>query len=114
MSKEYAIMITSDTMGDGDAELGVKLMSNYLIALSEGDKLPNYVLLMNRGVFLVKDDAKTVASLQTLIEKGTRVLACGTCLDYYHLKDTFAAGEISNIYSIRDIIADADKVITLG
>lgn len=114
MSKNDAILITSDSLGDGEAELGVKLMSNYLIALSEGDHLPSHVLLMNRGVFLAVEEAKTVGTLRILVEKGVRILACGTCLDYYNLKDTLAVGEVGNIYMARDVMAGADKVITLG
>lgn len=114
MEKKYVVLITSRTVGDGEQELGEKLMSNYLIALSEGEVLPSHVLLINTGVQLAKLAEKTVATLQDLIDKGVVVLACGTCLDYYEMKDQLAVGQISNIYNFRDIMANASNVITLG
>ncbi|OEF95930.1 sulfurtransferase-like selenium metabolism protein YedF [Desulfuribacillus alkaliarsenatis] len=114
MQKNYVVLITSKTLGDGAVELGEKLMSNYLIALSEGEVLPSHILLINTGVELVKQGEKTVNSIKMLADNGVTVLTCGTCLDYYQLKEQLAVGQVSNIYSFRDIMADADNVITLG
>ena len=114
VEKQYMVLITSTTIGDGAAELGEKLMSNYLIALSEGENLPKYVFLINSGVQLAKVGNKTVDTLKTLADKGVTILACGTCLDYYQIKDHLAIGQVSNIYTLRDIMADSDNVITLG
>lgn len=114
MEKSYVLLVTSKTIGDGAQELGEKLMSNYFIALSEGEVLPSHILLINTGVQLAKETEKTVSTLKDLADKGIVVLACGTCLDYYEMKEQLAVGQVGNIYSFRDIMADASNVITLG
>ena len=38
-------------------------------------------------------------------------MTCGTCLDYYHLKEKLAVGTVSNMYSIVETIAKAGRVI---
>ena len=52
-------------------------------------------------------------ALKALEEKGTEVLVCGTCLDFYGLKDSLKVGEISNMYDILGRMQEVSKVITL-
>ena len=51
--------------------------------------------------------------MNKLAERGTEVLVCGTCLDFYGVKDKLAAGEVSNMYDILGRMQEAAKVITL-
>jgi len=51
--------------------------------------------------------------LCALDERGTEILACGTCLGYYELKDQLAVGEISNMYTIAETMLGAGKVVKL-
>ena len=51
--------------------------------------------------------------MRALAEKGTEVLVCGTCLDFYGCKDQLAVGEVSNMYDILGRMQEAAKVITL-
>lgn len=114
--KNYAILLTGDSIGKDAKELGEKLMASYLYTLAEAEneELPTHLLFVNTGVNLVKKGAPTVQSLEVLQDKGVKLLACGTCVDYFNLRDAMAIGEISNMYVIRDLMAKADKVITLG
>ena len=48
-----------------------------------------------------------------MIEKGTKVLVCGTCLNYYEIKDELKVGQISNMYDILGAMQEVSKVITL-
>ena len=54
-----------------------------------------------------------VESVQKLIDQGTEVLVCGTCLDFYGLKEQLRVGDVSNMYDILERMRDAAKVITL-
>ena len=38
-------------------------------------------------------------------------MTCGTCLDYYGLKDKLAVGSVTNMYSIVETPAKATKII---
>jgi len=110
----YAVFIGKDVVGAGDRELGYNLMKMALYTLAQGDSVPAHVLFMNDGVKLpAGEEQQVIDSLMTLIEKGSIVLVCGTCLNYYGLADRLKAGTVSNMYDIMSAMQRADKVITL-
>ena len=110
----YAVFVGKDFVGAGDGELGYNLMKMALYTLSESDDVPASLLFMNAGVKLVAGgEQQVVDSVKALAEKGTEVLVCGTCLDFYGVKDQLAAGEVSNMYDILGRMQEAAKVITL-
>ena len=39
------------------------------------------------------------------------ILTCGTCLDFYGLKDKLAVGGVTNMYDIVERMEGADKII---
>ncbi|RDB62429.1 sulfurtransferase-like selenium metabolism protein YedF [Gordonibacter sp. 28C] len=110
----YAVFVGKDHVGEGDGELGYNLMKMALYTLSESDDVPASLLFMNSGVKLVAGGEQQVADhVSALAEKGTEVLVCGTCLDFYGCKDQLAVGEVSNMYDILGRMQEAAKVITL-
>ncbi|MGH4137495.1 sulfurtransferase-like selenium metabolism protein YedF [Clostridium sp.] len=112
-NKKFTLAITTDKLGLGDDELGNILMKSYLFALSEADTIPNDILFINGGVKLTTDSSLVLESLNKLLERGTNISVCGVCLDFYNLKDKLAIGEISNMYSIVQLMNNADKTIKL-
>jgi hypothetical protein len=52
--------------------------------------------------------------LEQLHAGGTAVLSCGTCLEYYKLKDKLAVGSISNMFDINNWLYGPHKVITIA
>ena len=85
-----------------------------IFTLSESENIPSYVLFMNGGVKLTTGvEPQIVENLNTLIEKGTQVLVCGTCLNFYDIKDDCQVGTVSNMYDILGAMQSVSKVITL-
>ena len=110
----YAVFIGKDVVGAGERELGYNLMKMALYTLAQGDSVPAYVLFMNDGVKLpAGEEQQVIDSLMTLIERGSIVLVCGTCLNYYGIADRLKVGTVSNMYDIMSAMQRADKVITL-
>lgn len=110
----YAVFVGKDHVGEGDGELGHNLMKMALYTLAESGDAPVSLLFMNSGVKLVAGgEPQVIESVNKLIEQGTEVLVCGTCLDFYDLKDQLDAGEVSNMYDILERMREAAKVITL-
>jgi len=108
------LLVPSELMGRGEhAELGQVLMRGFFHALSEMNPLPNTIIFFNSGVKLVVEGSPVVEDLQFLREQGVEVLACGTCLGYYNLKEKVAVGEVSNMYTIVETMLTAARVITL-
>ncbi len=86
------ILIQSEGLGRGDDELGALLMSNFLRLLAESPDKPATVAFWNAGVKLACEGSWALAHLKKLEERGVEMLACGTCLDFFELKDKLAVG----------------------
>lgn len=107
-----AVFVTASILGKGDDSLGELLIRNFFLTLSESDAVPEYILLINGGVHLAAEGSPVLDTLDILSEKGAQVMSCGTCLDFYKLKEKLKVGTVTNMYTIRDILVEA-KVITL-
>lgn len=112
-SKKFTLLISTDKLGLGDDKLGDILMKGYVFALSEADFIPNDILFINGGVKLTTEDSPVLDSLKKLVERGANILVCGVCLDFYNIKDKLSVGEISNMYTIVQLMNDADNTIKL-
>lgn len=107
------LVINSEFMGRGDDQLGHILVRSFFHTLGEVTPLPDTVIFFNSGVKLVVDGSPVLEDLQALSKNGVEVLACGTCLGHYELKQQIAVGVISNMYTIAETMLDAGKVINL-
>lgn len=109
-------LISSDTIGHHDPELGKRLMHNFFMKLLEADEKPSHILLMERGVQLLLPEFSAINVLKILEnEYSVEFLACVTCLDYYGIKDKIEVGQVSS--SMPEIIAtmhESDKVISIA
>ena len=106
------IAIGSDTMGKGEEELGRILIKAFIYSLSEQSPPPDAIMFFNKGALLTSQNANSLADLQRLKMLGTKILTCGTCLDYYKLPPP-AVGEIANMYEITSIMTAAANVISM-
>lgn len=111
--KTWGVFIGSQGIGEGDPEFSQTLMNMYLYTLSESDDIPKYILFMNQGVRIPTENEEATGHLKKLIEKGSQVLVCGACLNFYHLEDKLQAGQVSNMYSISEAMIELDKLISL-
>jgi len=107
------LLVASEAFGRGTEELGQLLMRSFLHTLSELSSRPERVILVNSGVKLVIEGSEVVDDLRVLEEQGTEILACGTCLGYYEIKDKVAVGQISNMYEIASTLLGAGKIVAL-
>lgn len=107
------VLIGTDRMGKGDDELGGKLIVNFVATLKEmGSELWQLVLL-NGGVKLAIEGSASLAAIQELEKDGTRVLVCGTCLNFFDILDQKRVGETTNMLDIVTAMQLAEKVITV-
>ena len=110
-SGPLVLTVPSQSMGRGDDELGQVLIRGFFHALGETDPRPDTIIFFNSGVKLVVEGSPVLEDLQTLCGQGVEILACGTCLGHYDLKDKVAAGEVSNMYTIAETLLRAGKVV---
>ncbi|MBU5308675.1 sulfurtransferase-like selenium metabolism protein YedF [Clostridioides mangenotii] len=107
------IFITKDKMGSGNDELGEVLIKGFVYTLTETKPYPKSILLVNGGIKLSTVNEDTVGNLKILEEAGVEVLSCGTCLDYYDLKDELKVGTVTNMYSIVESLKNSSNTITI-
>ncbi|GAB6182242.1 sulfurtransferase-like selenium metabolism protein YedF [Desulfotomaculum defluvii] len=105
-------LITSNTFGNGAEDLGETLMISFFNSLLEKNP-PRMIMLVNSGVRLAIQQSRVLEQFSKLVAKGTEVIACGTCLDYYKLKDQLAVGRTTNMLEILENMTGGDKVITI-
>lgn len=99
-SNEYIVVFDSDKLGEGDEDFSKKLIDSFLLALTEQDKYPEYVICYNKGVFLSAQRESAIEDLKKLEEAGVKILSCGLCLDNYGLKENLKVGKVTNMYEI--------------
>ena len=109
--KKTVVVISSDKMGEGEAELGNILMKGFVYALTQLETLPTTILLYNKGAYLSCECSPVLADLQTLCEAGVEIFTCGTCLNYYGLEEKLKVGSVANMYMIVETQAKADLII---
>ena len=105
------VAIGTAAMGVGSDELGKTLMKGFLYALSQQDELPATILFYNGGAHLTTEGSASLEDLKNMEAQGVEILTCGTCLDYYGLKEQLRVGSVTNMYAIVEKLANAGKVI---
>ena len=104
-------VLSSDKMGSGNDELGGALMKAFVYALSQQEILPDTILCYNGGVKLTCEGSESLEDLKGMAERGVEILSCGTCLNFYDLKEKLAVGEVTNMYVIVEKMSGADRVV---
>lgn len=105
------VVVDSDRMGSGNDALGKVLIKGFIFAVTQLDTLPKKMLFYNGGATLTVEGSDSLEDLKSLEAQGVEIMTCGTCLDYYEVKDKLAVGSVTNMYSIVEAMAEAGKII---
>ena len=100
-------------MGKGSEELGKILMKSFVYTLTEATPYPSTLVFFNSGVYLTCEGSEVLEDLRKLEAEGVEIISCGTCLDYYEIKDKLKVGEISNMYTIYEKLKNPTNTITI-
>jgi len=107
------VFITTDRLGTGDRRLGEILMKAFLNTLWEAEPRPERLMFINDGVRLTIEGSEVLDTLELLEKSGVRILSCGTCLEFYGVKDKLRVGQVTNMYDTVESLLRADKVIKI-
>lgn len=107
-------LITSNILGQGSPDLGQVLMKSLMVTLNEMTPPPLALLFLNTGVMSACEGSPVLEQLQSLSSKGTAVISCGTCLDYYKIKEKLLVGRVGNMMEINGYLIGNAKVITVA
>ncbi len=99
-------------MGDAPIELQQKLAGVFLNLLNQ-DAAPGVIAFYGEGVRLTCEGSPVLEQLQKLADKGTRLVICQTCLDFFGLRDHVRVGVIGGMGDIVAAMNSASKVISV-
>ena len=109
---DLLLILDSAGLGDGEPDLGEKLMTAFLSVLFELEKLPARIICMNSGVFLTTEGSPVLELLVKFEAEGCEILSCGTCLEYFGRSEALRIGKPT---TMRDTVASMlsfGKVLT--
>jgi tRNA 2-thiouridine synthesizing protein A len=103
-------LFESDFIGR-NRELGKILINGFLNAITSLPKRKSKIVLISNGVRLATAGSYVLDTLLELKQSGFEILICGTCLDFFKIRDKVQAGTISNALEIMGALTNASKVV---
>ncbi len=105
------LYLNSNTMGQGDDELGQKLLVTFLQKLADSDIPVDAIGCVNSGIELTTSGSRVIDSLKKLESRGAQIATCGTCLDFHNKRNEILIGQVGAMEQSVQMLAIADKVI---
>lgn len=100
-------------MGEGEPDLGEKLLESFLKMLFESGTMPDRMIFINSGVFLTTEGSRFADIIRQFESNGAEIQSCGTCLDYYKRSDKLIVGQPTNMKETVDAMLSYQRVITV-
>ena len=107
------VVINSETMGRGSDDLGRTLMAAFLRKLAASAVKPERVLFYNSAVKLLAEGSPVLDAIEHLESSGVDLVACGTCVEFFDLREKMRSGRIGSMDGIVTDLMKADKIITV-
>jgi selenium metabolism protein YedF len=107
------VMVTSSGMGQGEPDLGEKLLESFFRMLQENGTGPKKMIFINSGIFLTTEGSPLIDTITEFENDGVEILSCGTCLDYYERADKLLVGAVTTMRDTVSAMLQADKIIQI-
>jgi selenium metabolism protein YedF len=91
------LLLKSNMLGEGEPDLGEKLLKAWLEQLRESGLIPAKVICLNSGIFLTTEGSPVIDLLKKFEQKAAKIYSCGTCLNYYGRTEKLIIGEPTNM-----------------
>ncbi len=106
------LILSSDSLGEGEPDLGTKLLGSFLKTLFESGKVPEKIICLNSGIFLTTEGSTVVDQLQQFAEAGSEILSCGTCLNYFNRADKLIIGQPTDMKATVDAMLHYRRILS--
>lgn len=107
------IIIAREGMGSAPHELQTVLVMNFFGTLLKENKIPKTIFFYADGVKLNIHGSVIEDSLIELETRGTSIITCTTCLNFYNVMPELASGTKGGMSDLIHLIGSSEKVITL-
>jgi selenium metabolism protein YedF len=108
--EKVVYLFDADHIG-ANMELGKVLMNGFLAAMQNLQNKNCTIILISKAVRLATSGSYVLDVLQDLEKKNFSILICGTCLNFFKIRENVKAGSISNALEILECMTAASKVI---
>lgn len=103
-------LFDSDFIGT-NRDLGKVLVNGFLNAIPSLPKRKSTIVLISNGVKLATSGSYVLDTLKQFEQTGFTILICGTCLDFFKIREKVAVGTVSNALEIMETLTTAAKVV---
>ena len=107
------LLVSREGVGEAPHELQTILAINFFRNLVNENQSPRIIFFYADGVKLNLKGSVIEDSLIELEKKGTTILTCSTCLNYFKVKDDLAVGSISGMPDFIKSIGNSGKIVTI-
>jgi intracellular sulfur oxidation DsrE/DsrF family protein len=107
---EIVYLLDADYIGS-NMELGKVLVNGFLTAALTLPHTQCTIVLVSNAVRLATKNSYALDVLAKLVQKGYRILICGTCLDFLKIRADVQVGTVSNALEIMQTMTAAKKVV---
>jgi len=103
-------LFDSDFIGT-NRDLGKVLVNGFLNAIPSLPIRRSTIILISNGVKLATSRSYVLDTLKQFEQTGFTILICGTCLDFFKIREKVGVGTISNALEIMEALTNAAKVV---
>jgi sulfur relay (sulfurtransferase) complex TusBCD TusD component (DsrE family) len=107
------VIVTKEGMGNAPEELQVVLAINFFRNLVNENQTPAIIFFYADGVKLNVRGSVIEDSLEKLEKRGSKILTCSTCLNFFRLKEELSFGSVAGMNALVHAMAKADKIVSL-
>lgn len=111
MSQDVLVVLNSSRFGQGNPQLGERLMKSFLNSLVSNSTRPTAILLYNSAVVLASEESAVLEDLQTLEKEGIEVLVNEESLSFYNLDTVLKAGKSCPLSEMSEKMMNADLIV---
>lgn len=111
--KNSLLIVSRDGMGDAPHELQTVLIINFFRTLLKEGQIPGTIFFYAEGVKLNTHGSVIEDLLLELESKGTSIITCTTCLNFYNVLTELASGIKGGMPDLVRLIGSSEKMITI-
>ena len=110
--KDMLLLLKSTGMGDGEPELGERLIKSFLTVLFNSGTIPARIICVSSGIFLSTQGSPVTDIFEKFERQGASVASCTACLEYYGRRDKIVIGTATDMKDIVGAMLSFKKVVS--
>ncbi|MEI6140172.1 MAG: DsrE family protein [Mariniphaga sp.] len=107
------LIVSRDGMGSGPVELQTVLVINFFKTLLKENQAPQNIFFYADGVKLNTKGSEIEEELLELEKRGSSLVTCTTCLNFYNLATQLASGRKGSMVDLVRLMSASGKVVTI-